>query len=66
MESFILIYLPKVDNNIWSRHRSELYETTDGYLSKNDKITFLIEDETKMMLQRWVEVIMVSSLIFII
>jgi hypothetical protein len=45
------LYLPQVDNEIWSRHQFELYETTDGYLSyfyvKDNKITFLIEDDTE-------------------
>ncbi len=45
------LYLPQVDNEIWNRHRFDLYETTDGYLSyfyvKNNKITFLIEDNSE-------------------
>lgn len=44
------LYLPQLDNEIWSRHSFSLDETIDGYLIyfyvKGNQITFLIEDET--------------------
>ena len=45
------LYLPQLDNEIWSRHSFTLDETVDGYLIyfyvKGDQIRFLIEDETE-------------------
>lgn len=47
------LYLPQLDNKIWSRHSFTLDETVDGYLIyfyvKGDQITFLIKDETERM-----------------
>ena len=44
------LYLPQLDNEIWSRHSFTLDETIDSYLFyfyvKEKEITFLIEDET--------------------
>lgn len=44
------LYLPQLDNEIWSRHSFTLDETVDGYLIyfyvKGNQIRFLIEDET--------------------
>ena len=45
------LYLPQLDNEIWSRHSFTLDETVDGYLIyfyvKGNHIRFLIEDETE-------------------
>jgi len=47
------LYLPQLDNKIWSRHSFTLDETIDSYLIyfyvKDSQITFLIEDETERM-----------------
>jgi hypothetical protein len=44
-------YLPQLDGEFWSRHHFTIDETIDGYLVyfyvKDDRITFLIEDETR-------------------
>ena len=47
------LYLPQLDNKIWSRHSFTLDETVDDYLIyfyvKGNQIRFLIEDETERM-----------------
>ena len=47
------LYLPQLDNEIWSRQSFTLDETVDGYLIyfyvKGNQIRFLIEDETERM-----------------
>ena len=44
------LYLPQVDNEIWSNHSFTIDETIDSYLIyyyvKHNQITFLIEDES--------------------
>jgi hypothetical protein len=44
------LYLPQLENELWSRHSFDLDETINGYLFyfyvKDSQITFLIEDET--------------------
>src|SRR5688572_9914374 len=45
------LYLPKLDNSLWSKHKFDLDETIDAYLFyyyvRNTEITFLIEDRSK-------------------
>ena len=45
------LYLPKLENSIWSNHKFDLDETIDAYLFyyyvRNNEIKFLIEDGSK-------------------
>jgi hypothetical protein len=47
------LYLPQLDNEIWSRHSFTIDETVDGYLIhfyvKDSQIRFLIEEETEQL-----------------
>lgn len=47
------LYLPQLDNKFWNDHQFTLDETIDGYLIyfyvKDNRITFLIEDETEQL-----------------